>query len=420
MLDLLVIGAGLAGLSAAITAAEAGLRVRVIAKGHGITHWHAGTIDLLGYLATPDGEQLVTTPYAARAQLPAEHPYCRLEETQLAAALTRFQAWLAGSDLVYAGAAQSDHNLLLPTAVGSARPTFLAPQAQLAGDLSHTTPLLIVGIRGLRDFYPHLIAENLNKLGYRARAAFIDWEVITPQRDRNVVHLAGLLDQPDVQARVIRALKPLVRPDERIGFPAIVGLERHREGWQRLQNELGTPLFEIATLPPSVPGIRLFHALRRRLQQLGGRIEIGMEAIGFTSQGDQITAVQTATSARPLHHRAGQFVLATGGWLGGGFFSDHTGRSWETIFQLPLAGPQDRAEWFHPQFLHPQGQPIFRKGVRVNEDWQPLNADQQPVYANLRAVGNLLAQIDPLRERSIEGVAISTGIAAVQRLVAGR
>ncbi len=35
MLDLLVIGAGLTGLSAAIHAAQAGLSVRVIAKGLG-------------------------------------------------------------------------------------------------------------------------------------------------------------------------------------------------------------------------------------------------------------------------------------------------------------------------------------------------------------------------------------------------
>jgi len=53
MLDLLVIGAGLAGLSAAIVVAEAGLRVRVVTKGLSALHWAAGTIDLLGYLPPP-------------------------------------------------------------------------------------------------------------------------------------------------------------------------------------------------------------------------------------------------------------------------------------------------------------------------------------------------------------------------------
>ncbi len=414
MLDLLIIGAGLAGLSAAVAAAEAGLRVRVIAKGHGITHWHAGTLDLLGYMPTAAGEKLVTQPRAAWADLPVAHPYRLLGEEAIPAMLARFQDWLTAGDLVYTGATQTGQNLLLPTAVGSARPTFLAPQAQLAGDLSRTEPLLIVGVRGLRDFYPHLIAENLTRLGYTARADFIDWEVLTSQRDRNTVQLAAALDQPDAQARLIAALKPLVRDDERIGFPAILGLEQHREIWQRLQAELGAPLFEIPTLPPSVPGIRLYHVLRQRLLQLGGQIEIGMEAIGFTANHEQITAVQTATSARPLNHRAGHFVLATGGLLGGGFNSDHTGRCWETIFNLPLSVPQERSHWFQPQFLHAQGQPIFRGGVVVNDRWQPITADGRVVYENLWAVGNLFAHADPIRERSVEGIAIGTGVAAAR------
>ncbi len=48
MLDLLVVGAGLSGLMAAYAAAQAGLQVRVVAKGLGALHWSAGTIDLLG------------------------------------------------------------------------------------------------------------------------------------------------------------------------------------------------------------------------------------------------------------------------------------------------------------------------------------------------------------------------------------
>ncbi|MGB4975923.1 MAG: FAD-binding protein, partial [Anaerolineae bacterium] len=55
MLDLLVIGAGLAGLQAAITAAQAGARVRLIAKGLSATHWAAGTVDVLGYAPAAEG-----------------------------------------------------------------------------------------------------------------------------------------------------------------------------------------------------------------------------------------------------------------------------------------------------------------------------------------------------------------------------
>ena len=77
MLDLLVIGAGLAGLQAAITAAQAGARVRLIAKGLSATHWAAGTVDVLGYAPTAEGAApaLVQRPLDMIAGVPAPHPY---------------------------------------------------------------------------------------------------------------------------------------------------------------------------------------------------------------------------------------------------------------------------------------------------------------------------------------------------------
>ncbi|MEI6180314.1 MAG: FAD-binding protein, partial [Chloroflexales bacterium] len=46
--DTIVLGAGLAGMLAALGRSERGERVLVLAKGHGATHWAAGCIDLFG------------------------------------------------------------------------------------------------------------------------------------------------------------------------------------------------------------------------------------------------------------------------------------------------------------------------------------------------------------------------------------
>jgi anaerobic glycerol-3-phosphate dehydrogenase len=48
--DVVVVGAGPAGLAAAVRLAEAGRQVRVIARGNGFTHWGAGAVDALGRL----------------------------------------------------------------------------------------------------------------------------------------------------------------------------------------------------------------------------------------------------------------------------------------------------------------------------------------------------------------------------------
>ena len=53
MRDVVVIGAGLAGLAAAIKAADAGLSVTLITKGVGGIQLGTGTVDILGYGPDP-------------------------------------------------------------------------------------------------------------------------------------------------------------------------------------------------------------------------------------------------------------------------------------------------------------------------------------------------------------------------------
>ncbi len=182
MVDLLIIGAGLSGLTAAYTAAKAGLQVKVIAKGLGALHWSAGTVDVLGYL--PGNEQPVQQPLTVLGALPDGHPYKLADAT---AALDAFQALTQELGLGY-GRAPNDENWLLPSPVGAARPAFLAPQAQQAGSLHSDKPMVIVGFTGLRDFYPQLIAENLTKQGHRARAEFLPLELLTARHDSNTIN----------------------------------------------------------------------------------------------------------------------------------------------------------------------------------------------------------------------------------------
>ncbi len=212
-------------------------------------------------------------------------------------------------------------------------------------------------------------------------------------------------------------MRKIVAPGERIGLPAILGLDRHAEVWAELQARIGAPIFEIPTLPPGVPGIRLHRTLLLLLEQRGVRVEANMTAVDFGVVQDRIAWVATATSARPLRHTATNILLATGGVLGGGFNSDATGRVWETVFDLPLTVPQDRAAWFDPLFLSPSGQPVFGGGVPVGVDFRPVRGDGAPVYANLWAAGNLLAHADGIRTRSREAIAVATATAAVRAIL---
>jgi len=422
--DLFVVGAGLSGLLAAYTAAKAGLRVQIAAKGLGSMHWAAGTVDVMGY-TSEEMSRPVQRPLDAIQDLSAshpEHPYALLGAHQVQGALDAFRALAGELGLPYSGSATAGENLLLPSAVGALRPAFLAPQAQLAGDMSRPEPLLIVGFHGLRDFYPELIAENLLKQGFQARAAFLPLSLLTEQNDRNNVHLAQALDDRTRRMKLGGELKRLAKPGERIGLPAILGLDDHAAAFADLQAAAGAPIFEIPTLPPSVPGMRLFKALRARLWQMGVQLYAGIEAIGAETiaangAAGRVQWVETATTSRPMKNRARAYLLATGGILGGGFDSDHTGRIWETVFGLPLTIPQKRYEWFRPAFMDPAGHPVFNGGVAVDGRMQPVDAAGQVIYGNLWAAGGALASVDPIQQHSLEGIAIATGVAAGQAIV---
>jgi glycerol-3-phosphate dehydrogenase subunit B len=422
--DLLVIGAGLAGLMAAYTAAQAGQRVHVISTGLGALHWSAGGIDVLGYY--PDGKTPVERPLDTLAELgkaqPA-HPYALVGEQGVREALRQFETLTEELSLPYAGAANGEENIWLPSPAGAARPTARAPRGQMAGDLRRPEPMLIVGFAGLRDFFPELIAANLGKQGCAARAVFLPLDLITDMRDRNTVQLAQALDEParrNVGANVKRLggeLKKLVRPGERIGLPAILGFDDHIAALRELETIIGAPVFEIPTLPPSVPGIRLMNALRRKIERMGVRVDVNMLVNGYHVENNRVVWVETETSARPLKHRAENFLLATGGILGGGINTDHTGKVWEVALNLPVAAPARRTEWFRPRFLDPAGHPIFRAGVTVNCDFQPVDAQGARVYTNVWAAGGVLAQADPILTRSVEGIAIATGVAAAKHVI---
>ncbi len=405
--DVLVIGAGLAGLTTAWQAAAHGKGVRVIAKGWGATHWHAGCVDVLGYWPV-ESDTAVTNPAAAISDLLAanpQHPYALVGVAQLEAALHGLKQLCADAGYPLVGSLAK--NWRLPTAVGAARPTCLAPATMTAGDLDDNAPMLLVGFKQLPDFFANVAADNLAQQGIPARHVTLDLPTLAGRNFTTAVQLARFMQQAEFRANVVQAVKPHLGDAARVGFPAVLGLEEATAVHQDMQAQLGRPVFEIPGLPPSVAGIRLHRILKAAIEKNGGRVYDGMEAIGFAADGGLVTAVHTETSGRPRQHRYEQVVLATGGILGGGIVTNHAGEVCEVVFKLPLHHPENRLEWFRRDFLDKQGHPIYRAGVSVNEQFQPMNG--RVVYQNLYAAGNTLAGADSIIERSFDGVALATG-----------
>ncbi|NOZ30027.1 MAG: glycerol-3-phosphate dehydrogenase subunit GlpB [Chloroflexi bacterium] len=410
--DVIVIGAGLAGLVSATALAQAGKRVLLLARGAGCTHLSSGCVDVLGRAGGED----VSSPGEA---LPAfmsgypEHPYARVGMGLLAEALDYFRRETDRAGWPYEGGL--DANWQLPTAAGAARPTCLAPASMVEGDVRRSEPMLLVGFRELRDFYPQYAAANLSRVyGLEARGAYLDVPALRGRDNITPVELARAFDDPDFRAQVLRALKPLLGDAKRVGFPAVLGL-RDRDAWREVSAEIDRPIFEIPTLPPSAPGLRLFEAWRQLFRQAGGRWQVGFPVVSAERQGGRVHAVYVQSTTRPVRFAADHFVLATGGIYGHGLVTDHTGAVEEPILGLPLRNVPDPEAWSAP---HPYGpHPILAAGVAVNERMQPIDERGRPVLENVHVAGALLAGGADPRAGIGDGVPIATGYAAARAIL---
>jgi glycerol-3-phosphate dehydrogenase subunit B len=413
--DTVVIGAGLAGLTAALRLAEEGQRVLVVAKGVGATHLAPATIDVLGYDDGPVKSPQRALPKFVSAN--SGHPYRRLSVELIRASLDWFKARLP--DHGYQGGLE--RNFLLPTAVGVPKPTALVPAATAAGDLRAGGRFVFVGFRGLKDFYPAYLVENLARAPLPGDASLFARAVelappLDGEGDVSSVGFARRFEQPRFRELVLRELERRLVPGEFVGFPAVLGLERAPEVRQELEDRLGHPVFEVPTLPPSVQGLRLFETMTAALRREGGRLVVGNTVTGSGTRGGRLEAVAAETAGRPLAYRARSFVLATGGFASGGL---ELGSSWtvrETVFDLPVTRvPAEKQTYFAPDYFDDHA--ISRAGVAVDEKLRPVDGEGATVYENLHAAGATLAGAVPWREASGNGLSLATGYAAASAIL---
>jgi glycerol-3-phosphate dehydrogenase subunit B len=413
--DTVVIGAGLAGLTAALRLTEAGQRVAVLAKGVGATHLAPPTIDVLGYTNGPIDSPALALPEFAAAN--PQHPYRQLSIELLRGSLDWFKTRL--SDQGYRGGL--DENFFVPTAVGAAKPTALLPETMAAGDLRQGGRFVFVGLRGLKDFFPAYLADNVAR-AERPGDAPVTTRVVelAPPLGRagdvSSLGFAQRLEQADFRDAVLTELDRNLVPGEIVGFPAVLGIEGAGEVWRELETRLGHPVFEVPTLPPSVPGIRVYETMTSALRRQGARLVIGSTVAGAERSNGRLEGVVAQTAGRPLTYRARSFVLATGGFASAGLELDSTGKVRETALDLPVAGlPGANEPLFGTGYFDEHA--LSRAGVAVDESRRPVDGEGAPVYANLHAAGATLAGAVPWREGSGNGLSLASGYAAASAIL---
>ena len=404
---MLIIGGGFSGLFTACLAANHDLDTAVVMRGRGGLSLTHGAIELFDR-ASPSG---------AISNLKPPHPYALVGKEHLVDGLRDFLRISSEAGIEYRGGRSTRKEFL--TATGSTRRASYLPSAYAAGELDQIGAGVALGwFEELRDFQAHYAAlQSAYVLGYRPDV--ITLPLLQPFSGREIYGLDAARTFDDLEWTVenARAWKPHLVGVKALGLPAILGYVDHTEVRSLMEEILNIPVFELPTLPPSVPGLRLERALRGYAQNHGVRFIEGPTAQGRIQKinGQAMAAgVVLDAAGRQTSIDSDNVVLATGSFLHGGLESTQRGHLLEPVFNIPVDANQDRSTWSGRSIFSAQKFAHF--GISVNERMQPLDAHQDTLLENLYAVGGLLKGADRTLEGSRQGIDIASAHCAVHHL----
>lgn len=397
--DALIVGAELDGLIAATRLLDHGRSVRMLSTGVGSLHYAPGGIHVLGY-APGGGEQTLSSPFDAMSQLHEHHPYQTIGAQKVRTAL----------DWFFGAAGPADHclrsnggNVSAVSPAGLPVPAYAVGRHQAIFDDLSGKRAAIVRVRHHRDFPAALLAHRRGKTGVDARVIEID----APGPVVENAGLARTFDALDDNHSYFSDLASQIPDGTEVAlFPAVLGLREHSRVMAAMERALGVPCFEVPTLPPSIPGMRLQYAFEGALNDRGVIIHTGVHIERTRMRGERCVAL---VDARGRSHEAAVVIVSTGGILMGGLDVDSRGALYETALGLPV----HQSEPLNAVSVDLSLGALHSAGVETDGDLRPAG-NGAATYENVFVTGRTLAHWNPAEEISAEGVSIATGWVAAE------
>lgn len=406
--EVVVVGGGLAGLMAGIAGRRAGASVTIVSASESTLRQASGLIDVLGY-PSPDAGP-ARDPLERVDELPSDHPYRIVGRAAIEAGLTCFDAVVGEA---YRGGTS---NALLPTALGTIKPTARYPRTMSAGRVSEPADTLLVGFERLPAMDANVAADRLlaAEVPFAVSAATIPFPGGS-RTDAALTRYAKALDRDEsingtaCREELAARIRPHLGDVDRVGLPAMLGIERAATVQEDLGNRLGVRVFEVPTGPPSIPGMRLAARLETAFTDAGGHFHGGVPVVDAEVEDGRIERIVVDRNDAMIPYTGTEYVLATGGLVGKGITASREAVT-EPVFGCHVPHPGDRSEWYADGVFDAHPYPRF--GVRIDEELHPLDADGDIQIENLRAGGAVIGGADFAAEKSGSGISIATGVKA--------
>jgi len=440
-IEVAVIGGGLAGILAAYFASKkvGKENVAIFSKAEGATALMAGTFDIFGYNPI-NGELLFSGEEGIRiaADFLPNHPYTIVGKRNgndlgkpvaertigyLNSALSEFQKL---TENILFG--DINKNALMPTTLGTYTATAFYSSSMKKGVLDdlNDKKVLFVGIKGYGDFHPYYVAKCLEYNAKRYGISFTaeaSIKVKVPNIDMtsnlDPFTISRALDDDLIFSEFIKTLEENLDLSgvSHIAFPPVLGFKKFRERYQELGDALGLEVFEIVSPPPTSAGLRILEILRKNTDIKTYRGDV----YSFIARNGSIEELLINDYGNKYRVKVSKVILATGKFISDGMVQE--GRKIrERIFELPVFDGNNWVREYWPlklteaKFFNRVMHRFMRIGVKVNQDMQPLNFENEVAYENLYAAGSVIGGYNYPYEKNGFGVALTTAYVAGNKI----
>lgn len=409
--ELAVIGSGIAGFASSIFALNREISSAQVGNT-GAVAYTTGFLDLLGAL---DGSAVpVENPWQAIEQLKTsqpDHPLCLVPGDDIRKAFDQFTTFVSDCGIRYN--APQDTNLTALTPAGTLKKTLCVPSTMAAGPraLAAQIPCTIIDFHGLKGFSARQVVANLRDKWPTLGAKRISF----PEMEHGEIYpevMARALEVPATREKLARLLTAAASGAKVIGLPALLGMHAPDQVRTDLERLTGLQIFEIPTMPPSVPGIRLREMFEQVFPQKGITL-IPQQKVDSLRFSEDRALLSLSDNHGPITIASQAVILATGRFLSGGLEARIDGIA-EALLNLPVLQPPSRADWYLDRYTDNRGHAIHKAGIEVDNSFRPLTVNKKPFNKRLFAAGIILANQDWIRGRSGAGVAIATAYKAVE------
>lgn len=346
--QVIIIGGGLAGLTAGLSLQKKGVSCAIISSGENALHFSSGTFS---------GD-------------------CPEEVVPL----------FDEAGVVLKGDPSKDSFRLTPS--GSMQKVRLAFEdvTLYPSEKISASKVLIVNPEGFIDFPTAFIADGITSQGIPCNVRTLSLPCLKTLRESpSEMRSVGIAKVLDCRINeVAGAIDSLLDGEDLIILPQVFGL-RSAEPMRALRDAVPAEISFIGTMPPSVPGIRVQMQLKKAFEKAGGTFLMGDTAVSTEISEGTVRFIRTKNLDSHIL-TADNYILATGSFFSKGLASSMEKIS-EPLFGLDVDFPAERTDWYSENVFAPQ--PYMAAGVVTDKDFHPLKGGV-PV-TNLYAIGSILA-----------------------------